>query len=58
MMTYQFPEHRFIWKILKRAPNKERKGKIHEAYYVMCLLRTLNNQLEITYLTLFRNGIT
>ena len=46
MMTYQFPEHRFIWKILKRAPNKERKGKIHEAYYVMCLLPTLNNLFD------------
>ena len=49
----QFPEHRFNWKILKRVPNKVRQRKIHEAYYVMCLRPTLNNQLELTSLTLF-----
>ena len=54
----QFPEHRFNWKILRRVPNKVRKRKIHEAYYVMCLRPTLNNQLGLTSLTLFRNGVT
>ena len=54
----QFPEHRFNWKILRRVPNKVRQRKINEAYYVMCMHPTLNNQLELTYLTLFRNGIT
>ena len=49
----QFPEHSFNWKILRRVPNKVRKRKIHEAYYVMCLCATLNNQLELTSLTLF-----
>ena len=49
----QFPEHRFNWKILRRAPNKVRQRKIHEAYYVMCMRPTLNNQLELTSLTLF-----
>ena len=42
----QFPEHRFNRKILRRVPNKVRQRKIHEAYYVMCLGCTLNNQLE------------
>ena len=53
-----FPEHRFNWKILRRVPNKVRQRKIHEAYYVMYLRPTLNNQLELTSLTLFRNGVT
>ena len=52
----QFPEHRFNWKILRRVPNNVRQRKINEAYYVMH--PTLNNQLELTYLTLFRNGVT
>ena len=54
----QFPEHRFSSKILRRVPNKVRQRKIHEAYYVMCLRPTLNNQLELTSLTYFRNGAT
>ena len=54
----QFPEHRFSSKILRRVPNKVRQRKIHEAYYVMCLGPTLNNQLELTSLTYFRNGVT
>ena len=39
------------------VPNKVRKRKTHEAYYVMCLLPTLNNQLELTSLTPFQNGV-
>ena len=54
----QFPEHRFNWKILRRVPKILRQRKIHEAYYVMCMRHTLNNQLELTSLTLFRNGVT
>ena len=54
----QFPEHRFNWKILRRGPNKVRQRKIHEACYVMCMRPTLNNLLELTSLTLFRNGVT
>ena len=54
----QFPEHRFNWKILRRVPNKVRQRKIHEAYYVMCMRPTLNNQLELTSLTLFGHGVT
>ena len=46
------------WKILWRVPNKVKQRKIHEAYYVMCLCPTLNNQLELTSLTLLRNGVT
>ena len=54
----QFPEHRLNWKILRRVSNKVRQRKIHEAYYVMCLHPTLNNQMELTSLILFRNGVT
>ena len=53
---YQFLEHRFNWKTLRRVPNKVRERKIHEAYFVMCLRPALNNQLELTSLVLFRNG--
>ena len=49
----QFSEHRFNWKILRRVPNKVRQRKIHEAYHVMCMRPSLNNQLELTSLTLF-----
>ena len=48
----EFTEHRFNWKILRRVPNKVRQRNIDEAYYVMCLCPTLNNQLELTSLTL------
>ena len=54
----QIPEHRFNWRILRRFPNKVRRRKINEAYYVMYLRSTLNNQLELTSLTLFRNVVT
>ena len=53
---YQYPKRRFNWKILRRVSNKVRKRQIDEAYYVMCLRPTLNNQL--TSLTLFQNGAT
>ena len=52
----QFPENRFNWKILRTVLNLVRKRKIHEYYYVMCMLPTLNNQMELTSLTLFQNG--
>ena len=54
----QFPEPRFNWKILRRGQNKIIQRKIHEAYCVISMRPTLNNQLEFTSLTLFRNGIT
>ena len=54
----QFPEHRFNWKILRRAPNKVRQKKIHEAYNVMCLHPIINNHLRLTSLALFRNSVT
>ena len=53
----QFPEPRFNWKFLRKVPNKVRQRKIQEAYYVMCLRPTLNNQLQLTSLTLFGNGV-
>ena len=54
----QFPERRFNWKLPRRGPNKIIQRKIHEAYYVMSMRPTLNNQLELTSLTLFRNGVS
>ena len=54
---YRFREHIFKWKILRRVPNKVRQRKFDEAYYVVYLHPTLNNQLELTSLTLFRNGV-
>ena len=53
---YQFPEHRFNCKILRRVL-LNRQRKIYEVYYVMWLRSTLNNQLLLTFLTLFRNGV-
>ena len=55
---YQFPEHKFNWKIPRRFRNKVRQRKFNEAYYIMCLCTTFNNQLELAFLTLFQNGIT
>ena len=54
----QFPEQRFNWKIFRRVPNKVRQRKINEAYYVVFMHPTLNRQLELTSLVLFRNGVT
>ena len=42
----QFPTHRFNRKILREVPNRVTQKKIHEAYYVMCIRPTINNQLE------------
>ena len=42
---------------MRRVPKKVRQRKIPEAYYVMCLGPTLNNQLEVTSSTLFQNGV-
>ena len=52
----QFAEHIFNCKILRRVLNRQRK--IYEAYYVMCLRSTLNNQLLLTFLALFQDGVT
>ena len=54
---YQFHEHRFNWKVLGGFPNKVRQRKIHEGYYMMCLRPTINNQMKLTPLSLFRTGV-
>ena len=51
----QFSKHKFNWKILRTVPNIVIKRKIHEAYYVRCMLPT---QMELTSLKLFQNGVT
>ena len=50
---YQFPEHKFKLKILRRVRNKVTKRKIHQAYYLMCIRPFLNNHLESASFTLF-----
>ena len=50
---YQFPEHKFKLKILRRVRNKVTKRKIHQAYYLMCIRPFLNNHLESVSFILF-----
>ena len=52
------PTHRFTWSILDRAPTNVRKRKILEAYHIKAQRPTLNDQLDIKSLILFRFGIT
>ena len=60
----QFPEHRFNCEIFRTVPNKVsqrkkvRQRKIHEAYYIMCIRPSPNNQSELTCFTFFGNGVT
>ena len=58
ILRTKFLEHNFNLKTLRSVPNKVRQRMINEAYSVMCLCPTLNNQLQLTPLTLFRNRFT
>ena len=51
-------EHEFDWTILSRAPKKERKRKILEAFYIAKLKPVLNDQVKSHSLSLFRHGVT
>ena len=50
--------HVFSWKVLCAAPNNYRKRKVIEAYYIRRFLPTINDQLDIKSVYLFRNGVT
>ena len=55
---YQFPEHSFNWNVLRRVPNKLNKERFMKHITLCVDALTLNNQLELTSLTLFRNKVT
>ena len=50
--------HSFTWKVLCRASVNTKKQKILEAFFIRKLSPSINDQLEIKSLKLFRNGIT
>ena len=50
--------HIFTWEILSKAPINTNKRKILEVYYIRKFKPTLNDQLDIRFIQLFRNGIT
>ena len=52
------PDHSFTWKVISKAPSFARKRKILEAYFIMTLKPSINDQKDIKKLQLFRNGIT
>ena len=54
----QNPNHRFTWKIIRHAFKRKSKRKILEAFYISKLKPSINNQLDIHKLLLFRNGIS
>ena len=55
---YEFPDHKFTWKIITSASKKYRKRKNLEAIFIGIHEPKLNNQLETKKLQLFRLGIT
>ena len=56
--TSKFPDHKFNWKILLRAPTNAKLRKILESSMVALKQPSLNEQLNFDKLTLFRNGVT
>jgi hypothetical protein len=52
------PDHSFQWKVLSKAPRDTRKRKILEAYFIRKLNPKINDQLDIRFLNVYRNGIT
>ena len=48
----------FHWLVLARAPTNTFQKKVLEAYYIVLEKPTLNYQLELDRLNLFRNGVT
>jgi len=51
-------QHNFRWKPITQAPKETIKRKILEAFYIKKYKPTLNDQLDLKTLNLFRNGIT
>ena len=50
--------HAFQWKILAKCSGSTYKRRILEAYYILLNKPSLNNQLELPTLSLFRHGVT
>ena len=51
-------DHVFTWTVIANAPKNKFQRKILEAYYIVLLRPTLNDQLEPDRINLFRNGVT
>ena len=54
----QNPNHAFSWKVIRRAPKSRSKRKIMESFYITKFKPSINNQLDIRKLLLFKNGIS
>lgn len=52
------PGHSFEWKILSKAPRDTKKRKVLEAYFIRLIRPSINDQLDIRFLNVYRNGIT
>ena len=50
--------HSFSWRTLCKAPQNTRKRKILEAFYINKFKPNINDQLDIRFIHLFKNGIT
>ena len=50
-------DHCFTWKVVRGASPKKSKRKILEAFFIMKFKPSINNQLDIRNLILFKNGI-
>ena len=51
------PQHKFEWKIICRAPKRDKDRKNLEACFIALKKPSLNNKVESNCLVLFRNGI-
>ena len=51
------PGYTINWQVVTSAPHQRNKQKILEAYYITKFKPSLNNQLHIKIMHLFRNGI-
>ena len=52
------PTHQFSWTVLEKISNNIRMRKISEAYYIRTKIPSLNDQVDIKKLSLFRFGLT
>ena len=53
-----FPDHKFDWKILLKAPKNTNLRKVLESSIIALKRLSLNEQLNFDQLILFRNGVT
>ena len=52
------PEHKFNWEVLCKAPLYWNKRRILEAFFINRFKPSINDQKDIKFLNLFRNGVT